>query len=143
MDSQDAQTLNVEYEIQLTMRRDTVWIHASDGSTVARFGRMGIDLHNTVADQMKGMPQCRLCTYGRPSHSEWKLFREKAFEWWGVEVADDAFNLVLLVEPEPKLPLWADGCVSSHSDGSNQVESRAGRESQPVSSYPGLSQAPL
>jgi hypothetical protein len=53
------------YELQLSDTRNAVWIHASDGSTVGRFGRMGIDLHNTVTEQMAGMPECRLCTHRR------------------------------------------------------------------------------
>lgn len=57
----------VEYELQISHRRDAIWIHASDGSTVGRFGRMGVDLHNTVSEQMQGLPQCRLCTHGRPA----------------------------------------------------------------------------
>jgi len=82
----------IQYEVQTTLSRDAVWIHASDGSTVGRFGKMGVDLHNTVTEQMRGMPQCRLCTHGKPSKSEWAMFREKALEWWGVQVPTDAFD---------------------------------------------------
>ncbi len=85
------------YEIQLSEARNAVWIHASDGSTVGRFGRMGIDLHTTVTEQMAGMPQCRLCTHGQPKAADWALFRERALEWWGVEVPDDAFDARLLL----------------------------------------------
>ncbi|CAD0264190.1 conserved hypothetical protein [Pseudomonas veronii] len=88
--------IELEYEIQLSEQRDTIWIHASDGSTVGRFGRMGIDLHNTVSEQMQGMPQCRLCTHGKPSSRDWAIFREKALEWWGVSVPSDAFDERLL-----------------------------------------------
>lgn len=80
------------YEIQISDRRDAVWIHASDGSTVGRFGRKGIDLHNTVTEQMQGKTQCRLCTHGESTAADWQLFREKALEWWGVDVPDDAFD---------------------------------------------------
>ena len=55
-----AQPPEIEYEIQLSANRSAVWVHASDGSTVGRFGRMGIDLHNTVTDMMAGAPECRL-----------------------------------------------------------------------------------
>jgi hypothetical protein len=89
---------SLEYELQLSDNLDAVWVHASDGSTVGRFGRMGIDLHNTVTDQMAGMPECRLCTHGKPTAADWQLFREKAFEWWGVEVPADAFSPRWLAE---------------------------------------------
>lgn len=88
--------MNLEYEIQLSEPRNVVWIHAPDGSTVGRFGRMGIDLHTTVTEQMAGAPQCRLCTHDTPSIEDWQLFRAKALEWWGVEVPDDAFDHSLL-----------------------------------------------
>lgn len=83
-------------ELQLSRGRDAVWIHASDGSTVGRFGRMGIDLHNTATEQLAGHPECRLCTHGQPTPAEWALFREKALEWWSVDVPHDAFSPALL-----------------------------------------------
>jgi hypothetical protein len=87
----------LSYAVQLSDTRTAVWIHASDGSTVGRFGRMGIDLHNTVTEQMSGKPECRLCTHGQSTAHDWALFREKAKEWWGVEVPDDAFDKCLLL----------------------------------------------
>ncbi|MHC5194807.1 hypothetical protein ACYSUW_13730 [Pseudomonas frederiksbergensis] len=88
-----------EYEIQISAMRDTVWIHSGqDGSTVGRFGRMGIDLHNTVTEMLQGASQCRLCTHGKPTRSDWALFREKALEFWGVDVPVDAYNLDLLID---------------------------------------------
>lgn len=41
------------YELQIAANRQTLWIHYSgDGSTVARFSPRGVDLHNTVSEQM-------------------------------------------------------------------------------------------
>lgn len=91
-----AQPPEIEYEIQLSANRSVVWVHASDGSTVGRFGRMGIDLHNTVTDMMAGAPECRLCTHGKPTVADWKLFREKVLEWYAVDVPEDAFDVSLL-----------------------------------------------
>lgn len=81
------------YVIQLSENRSAVWIHCqADGSTVGRFGRMGMDMHNTVTQQMSGMPECRLCTHGKPSLADWDQFRHLAKAWWGVEVPPDAFS---------------------------------------------------
>lgn len=91
----------MEYELQISHRRDAIWIHASDGSTVGRFGRMGVDPHNTVSEQMQGLPQCRLCTHGRPGAADWQLFRDKALEWWSVAVPENAFNPDFLMPAEP------------------------------------------
>lgn len=88
----------MKYELQISEQRDAVWIHASDGSTVGRFGKLGVDLHNTVTEQLDGKPQCRLCTHGRPSQADWQLFREKAIEWWNVNVPHEAFAEKLLAD---------------------------------------------
>lgn len=88
--------MEFEYEIQVSAMQDTVWIHCSEGSTVGRFGRMGIDLHNSVSEMLKGAPECRLCTHGQPSVADWSLFREKALEFWNVYVPEDAYNVALL-----------------------------------------------
>ncbi len=37
--------------------------HSIGGPTVNCFGRLGIDLHTTVTEQVVGRPACRLCTY--------------------------------------------------------------------------------
>lgn len=84
------------YELQLSDLRNALWVHSSDGSTVGRFGRMGIDLHNTLTDQLAGMPECRLCTHGSPTVADWELFRERCLEWFGIDVPADAFDARLL-----------------------------------------------
>jgi hypothetical protein len=92
------------YELQLSQSRTAIWIHShSDGSTVGRFGRMGVDLHNTAVDQMAGMPECRLCTHGQPTVGDYQLFRAKALEWWGVNVPEDAFDASLLKRDQVKI----------------------------------------
>lgn len=85
------------YEVEWALNKNTVWIHASDGSTVGRFSKMGIDLHNTVSEQMNGAPECRLCTHSQATIADWNLFREKAKEWWNVNIPDDAFDKSLLI----------------------------------------------
>ena len=85
------------YSLQLSDNRTAVWIHADDGSTVGRFGRFGIDLHTTVTEQMLGAPECRLCTHGLVTLDDWNLFREKVYEWFGIEVPFEAFDVQLLV----------------------------------------------
>jgi hypothetical protein len=87
----------VYYEAEWSNLKDVVWIHASDGSTVGRFGRMGVDLHNTVTEQMAGAPECRLCTHGKVTAEDWKLFREKSKEFWGVDIPEEAFDKDLLL----------------------------------------------
>ena len=90
--------MKLTYEIEWSVQKDVVWVHASDGSTVGRFGKMGVDLHNTITEQMNGAPECRLCTHGKPTIGEWEMFINKALEWWGVVVPMDAFNHQLLIK---------------------------------------------
>jgi len=82
----------LKYEVQISLSRDAVWVHASDGSTVGRFGKMGIDIHSTVTEQMNGASQCDLCTHGRVTAEDWTTFREEALARWGVEIPDDGFD---------------------------------------------------
>lgn len=82
-----------EYEVEIAANKSVVWVHSrADGSTVGRFGKMGVDIHNTVTDQLNGAPECRLCTHGLVTESDWALFRDKALEFWGVTIPIDAFN---------------------------------------------------
>ena len=91
------QSPEIEYELQLSDARNALWVHScQDGSTVARFGRMGIDLHNTVTEQLAGMPECRYCTHGKPTVADWAMFRQRVAEWFGVDVPADAFDPKLL-----------------------------------------------
>ena len=86
------------YEVEVNEMHDRVWVHASDGSTVGRFSIMGIDLHNSVTDQMNGAPQCRLCTHNRSTKADWLMFIEKSKEFWGVEIPKNSFNEALLID---------------------------------------------
>lgn len=89
----EANVIDPRYELQLSESRNAVWVHDGiDGSTVGRFGRMGVDIHHSVAEQMAGAPECRVCTHGPVTQEDWHLFREKAFEFWGINVPYDAFN---------------------------------------------------
>lgn len=82
----------MEYTLQLTSLKDAVWIHSEDGSTVGRFGRNGIDIHNTFTVQQETGVQCLLCTHRPVTPDDWALFREMALDLWAVDVPEDAFE---------------------------------------------------
>lgn len=67
----------------------TVWINAADGSNIARFGRMGIDVHTSITDQMKGASQCLACTHGMTDFADWRRFQALVQEHYGIMVGDD------------------------------------------------------
>lgn len=87
----------IQYSIQTSPTRDRVWIHASDGSTVGRFGPFGVDLHTTTTEQMNGATECRFCTHGPVGEEHWQMFRQKAKEFWGVNVPKHAINTKMFV----------------------------------------------
>lgn len=86
---------DIYHELQTDPLKRRVWVHASDGSTVGRFDvRFGIDIHNTVTEQMEGKSQCLHCTHETPGKAEWAMFREHAQKHWGIDVPDDAVDLL-------------------------------------------------
>lgn len=66
----------------------TVWVNASDGSNIARFGRMGIDVHTTITDQMAGASQCLACSPGPTGFADWREFQRLVSLHYGVRVDD-------------------------------------------------------
>ena len=81
------------YEICLDQRRDRLWINADDGSAIARFNtRSGVDVHNTVSEQMNGAPECLWCTHGKPDLSTWQDFIKAVEDNFGIKVPDDAID---------------------------------------------------
>lgn len=52
----------------------TVWVHVAPGETVGRFGPRGVDVHNTIEQQLAGEPQCRACTHRQPTATDWESF---------------------------------------------------------------------
>jgi hypothetical protein len=63
----------------------TVWVHASDGACIGRFGWMGVDIHRAIDDQSM-MGECLCCTHGRTGAVEWRLFVDGMLEHHGVTV---------------------------------------------------------
>jgi hypothetical protein len=89
------------HELQLDELGHKLWVHAPDGSTVGRFNvRFGIDIRNTVTDQIAGAEECLFCTHTPPTRLEWELFKSRAFELWGVTVPDTAVDVSLLADEE-------------------------------------------
>lgn len=83
----------LHFEIQVAADGNTLWVHASDGSTVGRFSkRFGIDLHRTVTAQMAGENQCLFCTHEAAGIEEWLQFRSGMLEHFGFSVPEDALR---------------------------------------------------
>ena len=66
----------------------TVWVTGPEGDCVGRFGRLGIDIHNEIAAQVSGAPQCLECTHGPVTPADWDRFRVAMQEHYGIDVPD-------------------------------------------------------
>lgn len=77
-------TVTKQYEI----RSDggSVWLNDQTGHCLARFGRLGVDVHRSVADQMAGAGECLACTHGWAGAAEWNLFVQAVRAHHDVEI---------------------------------------------------------
>lgn len=76
-----------EDRVQVSADRQTVWVHADDGSTVGRFSkRFGMDVHTTSAEQLEGAGQCLRCTHEVPGQSQWNEFCDLMQAHYGITV---------------------------------------------------------
>lgn len=79
-----------DHEVQVSADGQTVWVHVSDGSTVGRYSaRFGMDVHNTVAAQLAGAPQCLSCTHEEPKDEDWQAFCRLMQDHYGICVPQD------------------------------------------------------
>lgn len=79
--------MKINYEVQYSVEKTKLWIHSSSGETVGRYDvRFGMDIHNSLEEQMNGKAQCLHCTHGKSNWENFELFCEKANLLWGVNI---------------------------------------------------------
>lgn len=75
----------------------TLWVNGSDGSSIARFGPAGIDIHTMTTDQLDGKSQCLHCVgadlldlgkRGR-AHPLWGEFSKALREHYGIRIPEN------------------------------------------------------
>lgn len=66
----------------------TVWVNDERGGNIARFGRMGIDIHHPAMEQASKSP-CLHCTHAPVTAADWETFKTKLLEHHGVSVGDE------------------------------------------------------
>lgn len=64
----------------------TVWINASDGMCIGRFGARGVDVHRSAAEQASGAPQCLDCIHGLAPAEAWARFVDSMARHHGVAI---------------------------------------------------------
>ena len=88
---------------QIASDGKSVWVNDGMGGCVARFGRGGIDIHSTTAEQIANGLACRFCTHALPTPMEWDLFRAKVEEFHGVRIPN-LFMPLFIVKALPNDP---------------------------------------
>ena len=74
--------------VEVSACANTVWVHASDGSTVGRFSKhFGMDIHRSIGQQLEGQGQCLHCTHEKPSGADWAEFCELMMKHFDVVVS--------------------------------------------------------
>lgn len=66
----------------------TVWVNGPDGSSTARFGRMGIDIHRSMAEQIASRDPCLQCTHAPTTRADWDTFKAGMLKHYGLEIPD-------------------------------------------------------
>ena len=79
---------NHYYDVQYDENGKTLWVHCSSGETVGRFDTIfGIDIHNTIEDQIENdKPQCLHCTHTKPTKEDFDFFCDYAKTNWNIEI---------------------------------------------------------
>jgi len=70
---------------QIETDKITVWVNNTKGFCVARFGKKGIDIHNTLKEQERTGVECIFCTHGNTTYEDYMLFQEKMKEFYNLE----------------------------------------------------------
>jgi hypothetical protein len=79
----EASSRNKKYEISTDGR--TVWVNSA--VCLGRFGRLGIDVHKDITEQMaRTGTECLFCTHTPTTRADWDLFVVKMKELHGVIV---------------------------------------------------------
>jgi hypothetical protein len=74
-----------DYEVSFGY--NAVWVNAPTGECVGRFGKLGIDVHRSMQEQMDGKGQCLACTHARVTIEDWRRFVALMKEHSNVELA--------------------------------------------------------
>lgn len=65
----------------------TVWVTDHEGTCIARFGRLGIDIHHNREGQIDTGSQCLHCTHEPTTEEDWHIFVAEVQKHHGVKVS--------------------------------------------------------
>ncbi|MGP3508633.1 hypothetical protein [Paracidovorax citrulli] len=84
---QQCERIFLSREVLVDAERTTVWVHSLDGTNVGRFSMLlGMDVHTTFEEQLRGGRQCLHCTHEVPSREDWFHFCALMLQHYGVTV---------------------------------------------------------
>ncbi len=73
---------------QIVSDGTTIWVNHASGYCMARFGRMGIDIHNSPDEQERTGVQCLHCTHGPTTPEHWQEFVAQMDKLFSIKVPD-------------------------------------------------------
>jgi hypothetical protein len=75
---------------EVTTDGRTVWVNSGvDGSNIARFSRVGIDVHNTISAQKETGTECLFCTHGPTGPEDWERFKDSVWAHYEINILDE------------------------------------------------------
>lgn len=77
------------YYYECSDDRERIWVHCSDGSTVGRFSKAGIDIHTSIEEQLAGAEQCLICTHEQTRQPDFEEFVRQARQLWYIDIPID------------------------------------------------------
>lgn len=84
-------------EVEILHDGRTVWVNDAEGN-IGRFGPFGIDVHQTISEQIATGSECLACTVGPTSLKDWRQFQALMQHHYGVTVADRHMPSAIKVE---------------------------------------------
>lgn len=92
---------HAKYEI--TSDGVTVWVNSDEGYCLARFGRMGIDVH--LQPRYAGENECAYCTHAKTTKMDWYTFKKETSRVHGIDIPEaylpDRFQGLLAPDGKP------------------------------------------
>ena len=74
-------------EIEILVGHHAVWVNGPNGDCLGRFGRMGVDVHRSAAEQMAGLGECLDCTHAPVTAKDWHRFVRSMLLHYSVDLS--------------------------------------------------------
>ena len=81
--------MNDEDQVEILSDGRSVWVNGPKGECLARFGRYGIDVHNSLDAQLEGEGECLQCSHEPTTRADWDAFVKAVATHHGVTISEE------------------------------------------------------